>query len=175
MVDPSAAGQGAVQGRAKSWGRPRETQVGGTEASEEEARSLQEHRADGPHLPRAWGRFTGERVQGGPSIPDTLLHSPETPAAAVECHSTGGHAPVHRPCGAGPAAGIEAEPTGARRPGGSPPGRPWCLQLLGLVNRACPLPTGGPAQAPCGAETGVSQDPALPSGQGSTGPPGTWG
>lgn len=39
---------------------------------------------------------------------------------------------------------------------------------------ACPPPTGGSVQAPCGTETGIPQDSALPSGQGSTGAPRAW-
>ncbi|XP_039717923.1 RING finger protein 215 isoform X2 [Pteropus medius] len=65
--------------------------------------------------------FTGGRGWGSPSVPDTLLPSPEAPAAAVERHPAGGHASVHRPCGPGPAAGVETEPAGARKPGGSQP------------------------------------------------------
>lgn len=97
--------------------------MGGTEASEEEARSLQGHSANGPYLPGPLRGFTVGRVWSGPRTPDTLLPSPEAPTAAVERHPAGGHAPVHRPCGSGPAAGVKAEPAGARRPGES--------QLLG--------------------------------------------
>ncbi|XP_060256844.1 RING finger protein 215 isoform X2 [Ovis aries] len=74
---------------------------------------------------------------------------PEAAAAAVECHPAGGHAPVHGPRGAGSAAGIPAEPAGARRPGGA-------------------------AQAPGGAEAGIPQDPEVPVGPGSTEFPGAW-
>lgn len=61
---------------------------------------------------------------------------PEATAAAVECHPAGGHAPVHGPRGAGPAAGIPAEPAGAWRPGGSQP-------LGGAHGRGARVPSAG--------------------------------
>lgn len=83
---------------------------------------------------------------GGPRGPDTWLPSPEAAAAAVECHPAGGHAPVHGPRGAGSAAGIPAEPAGARRPGGSQPlggpmgGGPVSPALATVLPFPCPPP-----------------------------------
>lgn len=49
----------------RQWGTVGQTlgaQMGGTEASEEEARSLQGHAADGPYLPGPWSGFAGGRA-----------------------------------------------------------------------------------------------------------------
>lgn len=78
------------------------------------------------------------REEGG--VPDALLPSPEAPAAAVERHPAGGHAPVHRPRGPGPAAGITAEPEGARRPGGSQPEGVPVPPALGPAELCLPFP-----------------------------------
>lgn len=63
-----------------------------------------------------------------------------------------------------------------REPGGQVRASPWepqCPEPSSLPNCACPPPPGRSAPAPGAAETGIPQDPALPSGQGSTGPPRT--
>lgn len=55
-----------------------------------------------------------------------------------------------------------------REPGGQVRASSWeprCPQTSNLpFNCVCPPPTGRSVQAPRGAETGIPQDPALPSG-----------
>lgn len=70
----------------------------------------------------------------------------------------------------------QREPGGQVRASPHPPlpQEPGCPQPSSWPHCACPPLPGGSAQAPRGAEAGIPQDPALPSQQGSTGPPRTW-
>lgn len=64
-----------------------------------------------------------------------------------------------------------------QEPGGQVGARLWkpsCPQPLGLQDCGHPLPTGGFVQTPCGSETSIPQDPALPAEQGSAQPSRAW-
>lgn len=64
-----------------------------------------------------------------------------------------------------------------QEPGGQVGARLWkpsCSKPLGLQYCGHPFPTGGLVQTPCGSETGISQDPALPAEQDSTQPSRAW-
>ncbi|KAM5200401.1 RING finger protein 215 isoform 5-T5 [Hipposideros larvatus] len=82
------------------------------------------------YIPPSCAIYWFSHMPWSPAIKPYPCLAAEAPAAAVERHPASGHAPVHRPYGPSPAAGIKTEPAGARRP-------------------------GGPAQAPCGTETGI--------------------